>query len=488
MKVYDTLRGALVEFNPKTPGEVGMYVCGVTVYDETHLGHARCYVAFDVIRRYLEYKGYKVKYVQNFTDIDDKIIARAHEEADNVEDVPRLVREIAERYTKSYFEVMDALNVKRADVYPRATEHIDDMIEIVRALCERGFAYEAEGSVYFDVRKFPGYGKLSKRSLDEMQAGARVEVEEGKRFGLDFALWKRAKEGEPFWESPWGHGRPGWHIECSAMSMKYLGATFDIHGGGQDLIFPHHENEIAQSEAYTGQEFVRYWLHNGFVTVNKEKMSKSLGNFFTLRDLYAKFHPQAIRLFLLSTHYRSPIDFSFQALEAAERARERLLECYSALLDAGVSPSKPDEDAMRQFQEAMDEDFNTAKAGGVVFATVNRINAALQKGKKEEIAHLAGAFIRMCDVLGIKLKKVEYQLLSPVEEMGYDVEEVNTLLARAEELTDSEIEYLLSIRDKARREKIWDLADRIREHLAPYIVLKDTKEGTYWRRRERQCL
>jgi len=316
LKVYNSLTGKKEKFTPLRKDKVEMYVCGVTVYDDCHLGHARCYVAFDVIYRYLKHKGYQVKYIQNITDVDDKIIAKAKKEGlgikgQGLRDLKALVKRVAEKYTKEYFKWMDYLKVKRAALYPKATEHIEDMIELVQGLIDKGYAYEVDGDVYFDISKFSSYGKLSGRSLDEMRAGARVEVNERKRNPLDFALWKKAKEGEPIWNSPWGEGRPGWHIECSAMSMKYLGESFDIHGGGQDLVFPHHDNEIAQSEAYSGKPFVKYWLHNGFVTMKGEKMSKSLGNIFTLKKLFQAFpNPEVTRLFLLSMHYRSPIDLS----------------------------------------------------------------------------------------------------------------------------------------------------------------------------------
>ncbi|HPU35217.1 MAG TPA: cysteine--tRNA ligase, partial [Bacillota bacterium] len=302
MEIYNTLTRRKETFQPREPGKVYMYVCGPTTYNYIHLGNARPLVFFDTVRRYLLYKGYDVLYVQNFTDVDDKIINRAREEGEDP-------LSLARKYINEYFKDADALNVRRADRHPRVSDHMPDIVRVVEELVQKGFAYEVDGDVYFEVRKFPGYGKLSGRSLEDMQAGARVEVDSRKRDPMDFALWKAAKPGEPSWDSPWGPGRPGWHIECSVMSLKYLGPGFDIHGGGYDLVFPHHENEIAQSEAATGKPFVRYWMHNGFITVNEEKMSKSLGNFFLVRDILSRFSPEVVRFFLLSTHYRSPLDF-----------------------------------------------------------------------------------------------------------------------------------------------------------------------------------
>ena len=317
VKIFNSLTKKKEDLITREPGKVSMYVCGPTTYNYIHLGNARPLVVFDTIRRYLKYRGYQVTYIQNFTDIDDKIINRAREEGETPQ-------KIAEKYIRAYFEDADALHVLRADVHPKVTEHIDEIISMVQGIIDKGLAYEVNGNVYFDVRKFSGYGRLSGRELDDMKAGARVDVDEGKHDPLDFALWKAAKPGEPSWTSPWGNGRPGWHIECSAMSLKYLGPGFDIHGGGADLIFPHHENEIAQTEAYTGQPFVRYWLHNGFITVNEEKMSKSLGNFFLVRDILAKFSPDVVRFYLLSTHYRNPLDFDDEKLHVAEKSLERI--------------------------------------------------------------------------------------------------------------------------------------------------------------------
>ncbi len=316
MKIYNTFTGRKEEFVPLIPNKVKIYACGVTVYDHCHIGHARSAIVFDVIRRYIKYKGFDVKYVRNFTDIDDKIINRAKQEGITWDAVAR-------KYTDEYYKDMKRLGVGRADIEPKATEHIEEIIDIVNGLIEKGYAYEVKGSVYFSVDKFIGYGNLSKKDMEEMMAGARVEVDERKKNPLDFALWKKSKEGEPSWESPWGSGRPGWHIECTAMSIKHLGESFDIHGGGADLLFPHHENEIAQSEAFTGKPFAKYWIHNGFITIDKEKMSKSLGNFFTIKEVLDKFDPEVVRFFLLSTHYRSPIEFSDDQLREAESSIDR---------------------------------------------------------------------------------------------------------------------------------------------------------------------
>jgi len=380
MKLYNTMTGRKETFIPRTEGTVLMYACGVTVYDHCHIGHARSAVVFDVIRQYLIYRGFDVTYVRNFTDVDDKIINRAREEG-----IPW--NEVAEKYTASYYEDMDRLGVARADIEPRATDYIEEMVEIIRDLVDKGVAYEVDGDVYFAVSRFPEYGKLSGRKLDDMMAGARVDVNEAKRHPMDFALWKASKPGEPSWESPWGPGRPGWHIECSAMSIKHLGRGFDIHGGGADLIFPHHENELAQSEAHTGEPFARYWVHNGFITIDKEKMSKSLGNFFTIKDILRRFDPEVVRFFLLSTQYRNPIEFSEEEMRQAEASVGR---CYETLARMSAYPghgagrkSDPSaEEALRSllgrlrdlFREAMDDDVNTARALGYLFELIREIN------------------------------------------------------------------------------------------------------------------
>jgi len=404
IKVYNTLSRDYEIFEPLHPPKVNMYVCGITPYDDAHLGHGRAYVVFDIIRRYIEYSGYVMNYVQNITDIDDKIIKRSNELKISIGD-------LTSKYIASFFEVMEKLNVKRATSYPKATEHIPEMIQMIKGLITKGYAYVVEGDVYFEVAKFKGYGKLSKRKLDDMKEGARVAVDERKKAPLDFALWKTAKEGEPSWDSPWGKGRPGWHIECSAMSTKYFGDTFDIHGGGLDLIFPHHENEIAQAECYTGKPFAKYWIHNGFVNINSEKMSKSLGNFFTLKDILAKYDPMLVRFYFLSTHYRSPINFSDKDLEAAKGGLERLANALSIVREHAACSSLRLSDkrlvaVKESFVKAMDGDFNTAEALGsvfklcdVIFELKNEINVP------EEIWNQAtGLFEELVvNVLGIDL-------------------------------------------------------------------------------------
>ena len=507
LKVYNTLTGKKEKFLPLKKDRVRMYVCGVTVYDDCHLGHARCYVAFDIIYRYLKYKGYKIKYVQNITDVDDKIIAKAKElrtlprgsrdpsgreansELRTVQNLKALVRKVAERYTKEYFKWMDYLKVKRADLYPRATEHIEGMIKLIQRLLDKGYAYEVDGDVYFNISKFTSYGRLSGRSTDEMRAGARVEVDERKKNPLDFALWKKAKEGEPAWNSPWGAGRPGWHIECSAMSMKYLGESFDIHGGGQDLIFPHHENEIAQSEAFSGKPFVKYWLHNGFVTTEDEKMSKSLGNIFTLKELFREFpDPEIARLFLLSMHYRSPVDFTKEKLGEIEK---RLFHFYNLLdfilqaLKGRVSSKKIDlkslskeekrlyqeiQERDKEFDQAMDDDFNTAKALSSLDSLVKMANTLKDNPK----------------VSGNKalLSKVYKLLKEKGEILGFFEKHSWKEMIRVPDR--EEIEELIAQRDKARREGDWGLADRIRSDLKKKgIILEDHSGGTTWKRRRK---
>ncbi|MDM8000937.1 MAG: cysteine--tRNA ligase [Dehalococcoidia bacterium] len=456
MKVYNTLTAREEEFVPQ--GDVvKMYVCGVTPYAECHLGHAMSYVVFDMVRRYLEFRGYRVKYVQNFTDIDDKIIKRAQEAG-------VAPAELAEKFIAQYFDDMDRLNIRRADVYPRATQEIPKIIEVVKGLIEKGRAYEVQGDVYFRVKSAPDYGKLSHQSLDDLQAGARVEVGVDKEHPLDFALWKAAKPGEPWWDSPWGRGRPGWHIECSAMSMRYLGETLDIHGGGQDLIFPHHENEIAQSEGFTGvKPFVKYWMHNGFVQLGGEKMSKSLGIFVTLRQALERFSPDALRLFILSSHYRSPINFSEEGVAAAEKGMERLRQ--AALVDSprGTGGSVVvDVEAYRQrFIDAMDHDFNTPQALAALFDLARDINRTLDQGgdpreARQTLRELAG-------VLGLTFEAPQADLTAKPF-----------------------IDLLVSLRAELRKEKHWGMADRIRTSLKDLgIVLEDTPQGTVWKQEKR---
>lgn len=476
LSLYNTLTQKKEEFKPLNSKVVNMYVCGVTPYDEVHLGHARCYVAFDVIRRYLEYKGYTVNHIQNFTDIDDKIIKRAQEK-----NIPPL--ELAQKNIDAYFQDINALNIKPAKQYPRVTEHIPDIIKIVEKLVTSDHAYVVDGDVYFRVASFPSYGKLSKRELDQLKSGARVDVDERKGSPLDFALWKKEKPGEPSWPSPWGNGRPGWHIECSAMSLGELKIdTLDIHGGGQDLIFPHHENEIAQSEAATGKPFAKYWLHNGFVTINKEKMSKSLGNFFTLKEIYKKYDPQVVRLLLISQHYRSPIDFSENKLEEMSRAQERFttvlnnmreaVDRMSAAMNINEKRVPPAliATAEAKFETAMDDDFNTSEALAVLYELVTATNIALERNDLDlmEVSYLARTMIKLGKVLG----------LFPTG----GVLPANADALKSKDINKSEIESLIAQREEARRNKQWAESDRIRDILtAKGIVLEDTAHGTRWK-------
>jgi cysteinyl-tRNA synthetase len=456
MKIFNTLTGQKEEFLPQGD-TVRMYVCGVTPYDNSHLGHAMSYVFFDSIRRYLIYRGYKVKYVSNVTDIDDKIINRANQRGISA-------AELAGKFTQSYFDDMAALNVMKADVSPRATEEVPKIIEVIQGLIAKDCAYPAsDGSVYFRVTRDPDYGKLSRRTLDMMMAGARVEIAELKEHPMDFALWKASKPGEPSWKSPWGEGRPGWHIECTAMSLKYLGEQLDIHGGGQDLIFPHHENEIAQSESYTGKApFVKYWMHNGLVQVGEQKMSKSLGNLLTIKDMLTKNSPDSVRVFILSSQYRSPLSYSPEGLEAAEKGAERLSRAASrdkpiAAPSAVLDP----EPYRRQFIEAMDDDFNTAQALSILFDLARALNQAADSGADvsnacKTLRELAG------DVLGLRLPAVEAKA-GNVEAAPF-------------------IDLLIKTRYDLRQAKQYQLADQIRKQLVDLgILLEDTPTGTVWR-------
>ncbi|SMP15860.1 cysteinyl-tRNA synthetase [Desulfurobacterium pacificum] len=469
MKVFDTLTGEKQEFKPLEENTVKMYVCGPTVYDHAHIGHARSAVVFDVIRRWFEYKGYKVIYVRNYTDVDDKIIKRSKEEG-----IPW--NEVAAKYITSYEEDMKALNVKEPTFKPKVTEHIREIIELIQGLIEKGYAYESGGDVYFRVKKFPEYGKLSKRKIEELLAGARIEPGENKEDPLDFALWKRSKEGEPGWESPWGIGRPGWHIECSAMAMKYLGETMDIHGGGLDLIFPHHENEIAQSESYTGKPFARFWIHNGFVMVNKEKMSKSLGNFFTIKEILEKFNPDVLRFFLLSTHYRSPIDFSFERLEDASRSLKRIqnfLESKNiveSLPESEETTSTPQVSKYRKaFEEAMDDDFNTAKALGILFELVKEANTLKDKAVKNRKISKAGKSFILDSLSLVK---------EALKTLGFKLEK-----EKSNQIEDELIKLLIEVRSEMRKRKLFDVADRIRDRLKELeITLEDLPTGTIYKR------
>jgi len=477
MKVYNTLSGQKEEFLPGGD-EVKMYVCGVTPYAHCHIGHAMSYIIFDVIRRYLQFGGYEVKYVQNITDIDDKIIDRANQKGIST-------HELAEKYTNSYFEDMDALNIGQADIYPRATEEIPKIVEVIQGLIAKGYAYSAQGSVYFRVRSVADYGKLAHRSSESMMAGARIEADEEKEHPMDFALWKAAKPGEPWWDSPWGKGRPGWHIECSAMSLKYLGDTLDIHGGGQDLIFPHHENEIAQSESFTGTKpFVKYWLHNGLVQLGEEKMSKSVGNLITIKEALEKYSPDAIRIFVVSSHYRSPLTYSEEALEAAENARERLVRVISRDDPTGGAGKALDAEPYRkQFIEAMDDDFNTPQALGALFDLARAINEAADSGlsilkAQNVLSELAR------NVLGLK-PPVQTIEVKPVAAKTSVVSPTLILGANPTPELEERVNRLVEERSRCRQAKQWQKADEIRARLAELgIVLEDVPQGTkkIWRR------
>jgi len=476
-RVYNTMTGRKEEFQPLTPGKVGMYVCGVTTYDYCHIGHARANIVFDIIYRYLQFADFDVTYVRNYTDVDDKIIKRANERGIDSQ-------ALADEFIHAFDEDMAALGLALPTHQPKATEHIPQIITIVQTLIDKDLAYESAGDVYYAVEKFPGYLKLSGRNMDEMRAGARIAPGEQKRNPMDFALWKTAKPGEPSWESPWGPGRPGWHIECSAMSMEYLGASFDIHGGGKDLVFPHHENEIAQSEGANDKPFVKYWMHNGFVNVNQEKMSKSLGNFFTIRDILKTYDAEVVRFFILSAHYRSPIDFSDQNLEDAKAGLSRFYEALQVGAEAvagcpeegGISNEGAQLEA--SFREAMDDDFNTALALGHLFEGVramNRISAEKKFRKKPELVaavrDLHQTILRLGAVLGLFISDpaawLEKQKLAALATL---------------DITAEEIAAQIAARLQARQEKDFARADQIRDELAARgIELLDSAQGTNWK-------
>lgn len=465
MKIYNTLTRQKEEFVPVHPGKVGMYVCGPTVYNYIHIGNARPMIIFDTVRRYFEYKGYDVNYVSNFTDVDDKIIKKANEEGVSA-------TEIAERYIKECKKDMEGLNVKPATHQPKATEEIDGMIRMIGTLIEKGHAYEANGTVYFKTRSFDGYGKLSKKNIDDLEAGHRdikVRGEEGKQDPLDFVLWKPKKEGEIAWQSPWGEGRPGWHIECSEMSKKYIGDTIDIHAGGEDLIFPHHENEIAQSEACNDECFANYWMHNGFLNIDNQKMSKSAGNFFTVREISEKYPLQVIRFFMLSAHYRNLLNFSDTLVESAKNGLDRILTAIELVRDqaekTGSAVNKEEEEHLNEagklvgkFEEAMEDDFNTADAVSAIFELVKLANTTVKESSSDYAAKLLEIMETLCGVLGIETKQEE-------------------------EILDEEIERLIEERQQARKEKDFARADEIRDELLEKgIILKDTREGVKWKR------
>jgi len=472
MKVYNTLSGKKEEFSPQGK-EVRMYVCGVTPYDEAHIGHAMSYIIFDVIRRYLRSQNYKVKYVQNVTDIDDKIIDRAAK-------LGITPAELAKKYTESFDEDMKDLNIFRAetDIYPRATEEIPKIIEVIAGLVDKGFAYPAGGSVYFRVRNDPDYGKLSHRSLEAMRAAECAVGGEEKEDAMDFALWKASKPGEPFWESPWGEGRPGWHIECSAMSLKYLGETLDIHGGGQDLIFPHHENEIAQSESFTGKKpFAKYWLHNGLLQFGEDKMSKSLGNLITIREALNRYSPDAIRIFVLSSHYRSPLTYSEEGLEAAEKGAERLMRASSLGGSKAASAQALDAETYhKRFNEAMDDDFNTAQAIATLFDLAREINEAGDSGLSFSKAQSLLAELGR-DVLGLKLP--ETRIISAGKVTFRISGKLSAKSTVIPDTVSARVNRLIEERVNCRKEKKWQQADEIRKKLAELgVILEDTQTGT----------
>jgi cysteinyl-tRNA synthetase len=468
MRIYNTLSRNKEEFAPLNDNQVTIYTCGPTVYDYFHIGNARVFITFDMVRNYLKFKGYKVKFVQNFTDIDDKMIKRASAEGITV-------KELGDRFIKEYFQDAESLGIKKADVHPRATENIKDIIDIIRKLVDNGYAYDVDGNVYFETRKFKQYGKLSHQNLDELESGARVEPGENKKDSLDFALWKAKKPNEPSWDSPWGEGRPGWHIECSVMAMKYLGETIDIHGGGPDLIFPHHENEIAQSEAASGKAFARFFMHVGYLNISNQKMSKSLGNFFTVRDVLKKYNPEVVRFLMLSSHYRSPINFSEELMEQAKSSLERF---YNALYNMEYLEDISSDNFIKtndcevylstlkanrqKFIEAMDDDFNTADAIAALFNIVRQFNLNIDKNlPKQAITLTKNTLIDLGAVLGF------FEKFKP------------------KKLLEEDIEEKIEEREAARKVKNFALADKIRDELkAQGIILEDTPTGVRWKRIE----
>ncbi|MFP3916303.1 cysteine--tRNA ligase [Lysinibacillus telephonicus] len=463
IQIFNSLTRQKEPFVPLEEGKVKMYVCGPTVYNFIHIGNARPVIVYDTVRRYFQYKGFEVKYVSNFTDVDDKIIKAANELGEEVS-------ELTNRFINAYFDDITALGCKKADVHPRVTNHMEDIISFIGTLIEKGYAYESQGDVYYRTRKFDGYGKLSHQSIDDLKVGARIEAGEKKEDPLDFALWKAAKPGEIKWESPWGDGRPGWHIECSVMAREHLGDTIDIHAGGQDLTFPHHENEIAQSESYTGKTFARYWMHNGYINIDNEKMSKSLGNFVLVNDIRQQIDPQVLRFFMLSVHYRHPINFAQDLVESARSGLERLRTAYSNVqyrLSASANLSKNGEEYLakidevkKQFEVAMDDDFNTANAISVLFELARIANTYLNESNTEE--RVLKALIETFDVLG---------------------EVLGIKFSTEDELLDEEIEALIEERNIARKNRDFARSDEIRDQLLGMnIVLEDTRQGTRWKR------
>ncbi len=463
MLIYNTLTKKKEEFIPLNPPKVTIYVCGPTIYDFFHIGNARTFVSADIIRRYLEYKKYDVKFVMNLTDIDDKLIKKSNEE-----NLP--VQKIAEKYAEAFFEDISKLGIKKADIYPKATEHMPEIIDLIQKLVDKNFAYNVDGNVFYDVNKFTEYGKLSGKNLEDLEAGARIEINEEKKNPLDFSLWKKVKPNEPYWESPWGNGRPGWHIECSAMSMKHLGQTIDIHIGGNDLVFPHHENEIAQSEAACGNEFVKYWIHCGFLNINQEKMSKSLGNFFTAREILKKYNPNAIRLFFSQTHFSGPLSFSEDLIEGAEKGLEKILNLAQKIentkpsIEIDLNPFEIDR-YLFAFESAMDDNFNTSQALAAVYDFVRDFNKFLTKNEKisKEVLENAKDFLRktLTNVLGIEIFSENTNRNSKENEL---------------------INLFIEFRTKAKLDKNYKLSDEIRDKLKELgIILEDSKEGTTYK-------
>ena len=470
LRILNTMGMKKEEFVPLRKGEVRIYACGPTVYDFIHIGNARAFVVADLVRRYLEYKGYKVFFVSNITDIDDKMIKRSQEMGISIQ-------QLGEIYSDAYFEDIAALNIKKPDVSPRATQHIPEMIEVIQKLIEKGYAYQVDGDVYFDVLKFKDYGKLSGNRTEALEMGARVEVNPKKKNPADFALWKAQKKGEPGWHSPWGKGRPGWHIECSTMAMKYLGETFDIHMGGKDLIFPHHENEIAQAEALTGKPFARYWIHNEWLTVNGKKMSKSLGNFITVREALKMCSPQVLRFFLISAHYRSPIDFNKESLKLAEKNLNRIYEAVERLRTLGERKEKTSAeenlltevgDAKKKFEEAMDDDFNTPLALAAIFDIVRAINSYANANREIETSTQKEVYETLRSLMNVLGIDIEVERKEP---KGEEIRIINELM-----------NLIINVRDEMRKRREWKIADEIRESLKKIgFVIEDTPEGTRWK-------
>jgi len=481
--LYNTATKKKEVFTPLHPGKVGMYVCGVTVDDQSHIGHAKSAINFDLIVRWLRYRGYEVQHVTNFTDVDDKIIAKAKDQG-----IGPL--QLAERIIADYFRAMDSLKVKRATVYPRASETMPEIIQMIKGLVEKGYAYESQGSVYFIVRKAKEYGKLSGQNLDQMESGARIEPGEDKRDPMDFALWKAAKPDEISWDSPWGKGRPGWHIECSAMCLKHIGKTVDIHGGGTELVFPHHENEILQSEACNGVQFVRYWMHNGLLLIDQEKMSKSLKNFFTIGDVLGKFAPEAVRFFILNASYRQPLDYNEKSLEEASKALARLQNTYDTMRQAETTATGNDdavqlcEESWKQFEERMDDDFSSREAIAVMYELARDGNKLRSDGilSAKGASNIVNILDKFNEMFGVLTAPAQRRVESSVT-IVYSISEIESLLAK-ESLIESEIEKLVRGRDAARKEKNFALGDRIRKRLAELgIEIQDTKEGASWKRK-----